>query len=94
MTLYADDMLLYNSYNSYKDLQSDIDLILKWSCDNYRAFNTSKCKHTILTRKHNKSVYHPLQLGDTSLEQVNSHKYLGVMITSNLRLHSLSMFVS
>ena len=95
MTLYADDMLPYkqiDSYNSYKDLQIDIDLILKWSCDTYMAFNTSKCKQTILTRTHNKSLHHPLRLGDTSLEKVNSYKYLFQPHLDGS--HSLCMFES
>ena len=54
LVLYADDILLYMPIVNDTDcaaLQSDIDKILNWTTANLMSFNSSKCKHMIISRK-------------------------------------------
>lgn len=45
--------------------------------------NTSKCKFMSVSRKHT-NVIHPYSLNSTVLSQVDSYRYLGIVITSRL----------
>ena len=84
---YADDILLYKrikTLEDYVELQQDIDLLFHWAQNNSMAFNTSKCKYMVVSRKHNPSLPPTLCLGGTPLERVHMYKYLGVILTSNL----------
>ena len=87
-SLYADDVLLYRVINISEDfvaLQDDIDKINSWSNTNFLALNRAKCKYMIISRRRAPSVPQtPLLLGDCSLEQVDSFKYLGVLLSHNL----------
>ena len=87
LILYADDILLYKrikTLEDYVELQQDIDLLFHWAQNNTMAFNTSKCKYMIVSRKHKPSLPPTLCLGSTPLERVHMYKYLGVILTSNL----------
>ena len=87
LNLYADDMLLYKPVKSpedFKHLQSDIDHISDWVSCNNLTLNPNKCKFMIISRKTN-SVQPPQHiLNDTPLEQVETFKYLGVLLSSEL----------
>ena len=89
LVMYADDLVLYKSItseNDWDELQSDIFKISMWTEKNHLSFNISKCKCMLLTRK---CLMMPqLYLSDQLIEQVNSYKYLGVLLTSDLRWNS------
>ena len=68
----------------YVDLQSDIDSLNNWVSSNHLDFNTSKCKFMLITRKKKPSHPPPLRLQSSSLEQVESIKYLGLLFSSDL----------
>ena len=54
VNLSADDVLLYHAISEeadYEALQTAISLIESWSISNYLAFNTSKCKCMVISRK-------------------------------------------
>ena len=80
-------MLLHKPVRSPEDfrhLQSDIDRISDWVSCNNLTLNPSKCKSMIISRKRN-SVHPPqLILNGTPLEQVETFKYLGVLLSSEL----------
>ena len=87
LNLYADDMLLYKSMKSsedYSHLQLDIDCNSDWVRRNNLMLNPTKCKAMTISRKRN-SVY-PTQflLNGIRLEQVETFKYLGVLLSSDL----------
>ena len=80
-------MLLYKPITvdgDYVDLQSDIDSLNNWVSSNHLDFNTSKCKFMLITRKKKPSHPPPLRLQSSSLEQVESIKYLGLLFSSDL----------
>ena len=86
LNLFADDMLLYKpitSQHDYQSLQEDVNRIQEWVNTNYLSLNPSKCKCMLVTRRkstHATSLY----LGNTILEQVETFKYLGVLLSSDL----------
>ena len=88
LNLFADDVLLYQIVTCAADfvvLQEVIACIEQWSTDNYLDFNTSKCKYMIVSRKRNPPVpVVPLKLFNSTLDRVDSYKYLGVLLTDNL----------
>ena len=69
-------------------LQTDIDEIMNWSADNKMILNESKTKSMLVTGKRlgKKVEQSTLQLhvNSTELEQVSSHKLLGVTIDNQL----------
>ena len=87
LNLYADDMLLYKPVKSPEDfrhIQSDIDCISDWVSCNNLTLNPNKCKTMIISRKRNSVSPPHLILNGTPLEQVNTFKYLGVLLSSEL----------
>ena len=86
--MYADDILLYKPISQpedYNGLQTDIDAIQDCISTNYLTMNPHKCKYLICSRK-----IHPhlppsgLLLGGVTLDQVESYRYLGVLVSSRL----------
>ena len=66
---YADDMLIYKDIQScddYRDLQNDIDQVHNWSVENSLSFNATKCKQTVISRKHRTIAHTPLHLGNNT----------------------------
>ena len=88
LTLYADDLLLFRPISNFSDyccLRDDIAAIETWSVNNNLQFNTSKCKYMIISRKRNPvTPTSPLLLNGTPMEEVETFKYLGLLISSDL----------
>ena len=86
MVVYADYILLYRSIETNADynlMQEDVTCIEQWMTDNSLTLNATKCKQMLITRS--KTYHHPqLYLSGQPLEQVQSYKYLGIIITSDL----------
>ena len=87
LSLYADDMLLYKTISlaaDYVELQQDINQIYGWSATNSMTFNSSKCKCMLVSRKRNADCP-PMNLNNHQLEQVQCYKYLGLLLSTDLR---------
>ena len=87
LSLNADDMLVYKLINSASDydlLQEDIDALDAWVSAHFLSFNPSKCKYMLVSRKLTQSDPPALLLSSTAIERVDSFKYLGVTLSSNL----------
>ena len=87
LTLYADDMLLYRPISNSADyayLQDDINRISEWVEANYLQFNTQKCKFMRVTRKRPGICPPTLYLCCQPLQEVDSYKYLGILLSSDL----------
>ena len=88
LTMYADDILLYKPINhsgDYAGLQADIDAIQDWISTNHLTLNPNKCKYLICSRKtHPRLPPSGLLLDGVTLEQVESYRYLGVLLSSRL----------
>ena len=66
-------------------LQRDIDRLGSWARKWGMRFQPVKCNMMQLTRKRIKKIHASYTLEGTNLENVESIKYLGVTITSDLR---------
>ena len=88
INMFADDIALYRVIKAsvdYLALQDDIDSIGTVVANKHLEFNTDKCRVMVISRKRSNLIPSPpLYLHGTQLNQVNSYKYLGVTITSNL----------
>ena len=86
--LFADDCVCYHEIKDEKDtmkLQRDIDRLGSWARKWGMRFQPVKCNMMQLTRKRIKKIHASYTLEGTNLENVESIKYLGVTITSDLR---------
>ena len=71
----------------YTILQDDATAISQWVDDNYLTLHTGKCCLMFVSRRHSLSnPPHPLYLGTSPLNQVNSVKYLGIMLASDIQM--------
>ena len=90
ISLFADDIALYRTIRSPADyvvLQADITAITVWiENDNHLKLNVDKCCLMLVSREHTLSLTPPPLFihGDSQLQQVNSVKYLGLLLTSDL----------
>ena len=88
--LFADDCVCYREIKDIEDtlkLQKDIDRLGIWARKWGMRFQPVKCNMMQLTKKHNK-IQASYTLEGTVLENVESIKYLGVTITSDLKWNS------
>ena len=85
---FADDCVCYREIRDEEDtikLQRDIDRSGSWARKWGMRFQPIKCNMMQLTRKRIKKIHAPHTLEGAKLENVESIKYLGVTITSDLR---------
>lgn len=90
ISLFADDIALYRSIQSPSDytvLQADITAIsMRIRSDQHLLLHADKCCYVLVSLKRTNSITTPaLYLRENSpLKQVDSIKYLGVMLTPDL----------
>ena len=83
---FADDCVLYRETNNQLDsqeLQKDLDELTKWEHDWQMHFNPDKCFVMKLTHARNIKQFNNT-LGNTTLQETDSHAYLGMCITKDL----------
>ena len=86
--LFADDCVCYREIKDKEDtmkLQRDIDRLGSWARKWGMRFQPVKCNMMQLTRKRINKIHASYTLEGTDLENVESIKYLGVTISSDLR---------
>ena len=85
--LFADDLVIYRTMETINDqlaLQQDLDSLLKWASGNDMDVNIAKSVAMTASRLREPNTTRNYSLGDRTLSRVNSYKYLGVMLTSEL----------
>ena len=86
--LFADDCVLYRPIHNNSDvsgLQADLDTLTSWQNMWQMKFNAKKC--FVLKLSHSRSTTsHTYKLGQLTLEETNSHAYLGVHITKKSKM--------
>ena len=83
--LFADDCVCCREIKVEEDTMWDIDWLGSWARKWGMRFQPVKCNMMQLTRKRIKKIHASYTLEGTDLENVESIKYLGVTITSDLR---------
>ena len=86
MRLFADDSILYREINTPEDhkiLHHDLERLFHWAAKWQMDFNISKCYLLRITKKRKPSPYTYI-IGNRELTQVDSQKYLGITISSDL----------
>ena len=88
VNMFADDVLLYHIVScpdDYLDAQHSVTSIEQWSSSNYLQLNVLKCKYMTISRKKKPiTPQRALTLNNSILEQVESYKYLGLLLTADL----------
>lgn len=80
--LFADDALVYNTRKNSNLLQEDLDKLSSWSALWQLTFNASKCSVISIGGTGPQPNYY---LNNIRLQNVNSHPYLGVQLSNNLK---------
>ena len=84
--LFADDCIVYREIKGPEDakiLQNDVNHLCNWETKWQMGFNYNKCYSMRVTHKI-KPIISQYRMGDSLLEEVNHHPYLGVELTSDL----------
>ena len=96
--IFADDCILYREIQNNNDkhlLQQDINTLYEWSKKWVMNFNSGKCYVLPISRRRKNIISNNYFLGTSSLEILNSHTYLGVTISGDLRWNNhISAIVS
>ena len=89
--LFADDTSLYiivdNPRSSADKLNADLAKMHAWAVGWLVSFNPAKSESMILSRKHNKPFHPPLSMNQNLINNVNSHKHLGLTFSQDCSRH-------
>ena len=95
---YADDTLLYRAIHSENDIniiQSDLNNIVEWCNTNKMSLNPDKCKVMRLSRRRSADRCQPsYNIFNRPLAVVQNYKYLGIMISSDMKWGDQVKYVS
>ena len=86
--LFADDTtIIYSSHNLdilFKNVSHDLSSLSEWFKANKLSLNVSKTNYILIKNSNNTLLNHSLKIGDEKIQQVNTAKFLGIMIDDKL----------
>ena len=85
--LFADDAFVYRELNNPDDsrlFQKDLDALSNWGSAWQMSLNTDKCYIMNFTNKRS-TVTTPYKLCGNTLSRVNSHPYLGITFSAEMK---------
>ena len=89
--LFADDTSLYiivdNPLQAADTLNADLAKIHSWVSKWLVSFNPSKSESIIFSRKHNRPFHPPLNMDQQAINEVTSHKHLGLIFSNDCNWH-------
>ena len=90
--LFADDTSLYiiveHPDTAALCLNNDLQTITVWAHKWLVTFNPLKTESLTISRKLNKPYYPPLYMSGTQINEVNSHKQLGIYLSNDCTWHN------
>ena len=95
--LFADDALAYMSVRNIEEntlFQVDLDCLSKWAEDNRMCFNVDTCETVCFNSRVDTKLEFLYSLSGKVLQQVDSFRYLGVVVANNFKwdehIHQIS----
>ena len=89
--LFADDTSLYiivdNPHQAANLLNADLAKMHLWVSRWLVSFNPSKSESMTLSRKQNKPLHPPLNMAQLNINEVTSHKHLGLIFSDDGSWH-------
>ena len=89
--LFADDISLHiivdDPIQAAKQLNLDLAKTHRRAAKWLVKLNPEKSECILLSRKNNKSYYHPVLLNQTQIAEVNSHNHLGIIFSNDCTRH-------
>ena len=84
---FSDDtamLALLNDFASYQSYLSSVVRFSSWCSNNFLHLNVSKTKEMCIDFRRNRTVISPIVINGEPVEQVDSFKYLGVILDEKL----------
>ena len=89
--LFADDTSLYiivdDPIEAASQLNSDIEKVHEWATKWLVTYNPTKSESIIFSRKRNKPLHPPIVMDQKQINEVSSHKHLGVFLSNDCTWH-------
>ena len=86
--LFADDTTLFystkNLHTLYNNIALDLNDRSEWFKANKLSLNVSKTNYITMQNTNEISINHTLKIGDETIKQVNTAKFLGIIIDDQL----------
>ena len=96
--LFADDTSLFiiveDAITAAACLNNDPDKISQWAAKWMVTFNPSKTESLLISRKTNKVRHPPIFMQNHKVVEVDSHKYLGVVLSSDCSWHQHIKYIT
>ena len=90
--LFADDTSLYiivdDTIQAAETLNSDLEKNSRWAQQWLVTFNPAKSESILFSRKLNKPYHPPVSMDETQINEVTSHKHLGVIFSNDCSWHN------
>ena len=88
---FADDTSLYiivdNPHNTARQLDTDLQMTHQWATQWLVTFNPTKSESITFSRKLNKPYHLPIFMNNQPINEVPTHKHLGVFLSSDCQWH-------
>ncbi|MCG8046167.1 MAG: reverse transcriptase domain-containing protein [Candidatus Thiodiazotropha endolucinida] len=89
--LFADDTSLYivvdDPIQAAESLNSDLEKVSRWAKQWLVTFNPAKSESILFSRKVNKPYHPPVLMDQTQINEVSSHKHLGIIFSNDCSWH-------
>ena len=89
--LFADDTSLYiivdNPISAAEMINTDLETIHRWAEKWLVKFNPSKSESLLVSRKNNRNMHPPLIMNAVTINEVQHHKHLGVILSNDGTWH-------
>ena len=86
--MYADDTTLFCNFDNIRNentINNEINNIYEWLCSNKLSLNVSKTKYMCFHTSNRTVIYPNLKINNSTIDRVTDFKFLGLIISSNLK---------